>query len=109
MVKRADHCGYVAQRRPLDPPLTQRTAGLSLEIDDDEILAGKQQLAQSQVPVAANSLPTDTAGDNLLEPSQHLVAVNDDLPRFRLYFGRQSMNRERQIMQCPLLDVPQRL
>ena len=46
--------GDVAQRRLLGAPLLEAVAGLALEIDDDEVVAGQQHLTQVVVAVDAD-------------------------------------------------------
>ena len=47
----ADHPGDVAQRRALEPSLADAPAGLSLQVQDDEVLAGVEHLPQMVVTV----------------------------------------------------------
>ena len=55
VVERAQHAGDVAQRRALEPPLAERARRLALEVDDDEVLAGVEHLAEVVVAVAADA------------------------------------------------------
>ena len=52
----AHHPGDIAQRRMFGAPLLQAVARLALEIDDDEVIAGHQHLAQVIVAVNADFL-----------------------------------------------------
>ena len=55
VVERAQHAGHVAQRRALDPPLAERPRRLALEVDDHEVVAGVEHLAEVVVAVAADA------------------------------------------------------
>ena len=44
VVKRAQHSGNILQGRVFASPLAQRPGGFSLEIDDDKVVAGEQDL-----------------------------------------------------------------
>src|SRR3954447_6349227 len=56
MMKRADHRRQIAQRQALDATVPQGAFGLPFKVDDDEIFAGKEQLTQAEISMAANSL-----------------------------------------------------
>ena len=55
-VERANHAGHVAQRRSLDASFTDGSRVLPLEVNDDEVLAGEEQLRQMVIAMAANPL-----------------------------------------------------
>src|SRR4030095_461593 len=63
VMERAQHAGDGAPRRALDAPLAERQRGLALEVDDGEILAGVEHLAEVVVAMAA-----DAAGGQLCRP-----------------------------------------
>ena len=53
VVERAQHAGDVAQRRMLRAPLRERPRRLAFEVDDDEVVARDQHLAEVIVAVVA--------------------------------------------------------
>ena len=55
VLKRVHHARHVVDRTPLDAPRRERQRGLSLEIDDQKILARVQHVPQVIIPVAANA------------------------------------------------------
>src|SRR5437588_13014006 len=60
----AKHPGYVAQRATLDAALAQRPGRLAFKIDDDEVVAGVQHLAEVIVAVRANAQACNAAVEN---------------------------------------------
>src|SRR6266851_1606084 len=67
------HSGHVAQGGAFATPLNERLGGLALEVDNHEILASIENLAQVEIPVRTYSDGSDamlekgleTAGDAL--------------------------------------------
>src|SRR3569833_4309044 len=55
IMERADHAGEITQRAALNPALAQRPAGFSFKINDEEILAGVQNMAEMQISMTANT------------------------------------------------------
>ena len=83
-MERAQHAGDVAQRRALEPPLAERPRRLALEVDDDEVAAGVEHLAEMVVAVDADargapmrSLTSAAVARAELasSPVEHLLAV----------------------------------
>ena len=67
--ERAQHGGHVPHRRPLEPALGQGVIWLSLEIDNREVVAGDQHLAQVKVAVEADGGRQDpTAAQDAWQP-----------------------------------------
>jgi hypothetical protein len=78
VVEGAKHPGHVGKRRKLEAAFAQGSRGLALEIDDQKILAGVQNLAE--VIVAMN--PSAHAGEARVgdgaEPLQYFRLERDD-------------------------------
>ena len=64
VVEGAHHAGDVAQRRALQPPLRERAGWLALEVGDEEVVAGAQDLAEVEVAVAADAHAAQPAADD---------------------------------------------
>ena len=64
VVERAEHAGDVAERAALDAALAQRPQRLAFEIDDDEVVAGVEDLAEVVVAVRADALAGDPAAEH---------------------------------------------
>ena len=79
VVERAEHPGHVSERRALDPPLAERSRGLALEVDDDEVAAGPQDLAEVVVAVDADPLPADLVAGEDRVTSEELVLASEQL------------------------------
>src|SRR5207247_6043831 len=73
VVERAEHAGHVAQRAALDAALAERPRRLALEVDDDEVVAGAQDLAQVIVAVRADAQAGDAAVEHAAEALLQLV------------------------------------
>src|SRR5262249_15888902 len=78
IVERANHGGDVHQGRSLDTSFTDRTRGISLEIDDHEVLAGEEQLPQVVIPVATDALARERGIEDTAEALQDLAFGRDD-------------------------------
>ena len=61
VVERAKHACHIAQRAAFDPPLPDRPARIALEIDNHEIPARIQHLAEMEVPVVPDPRHVDAA------------------------------------------------
>ena len=81
VVERADHPGHVAQRVVLAAALRQRLRRWPIEIDDDEVLAGVEQLLQVVVAVRADLQAGEALAQVRLEHLQHLFLAADEAPR----------------------------
>src|SRR6185436_13161532 len=53
--------GHVAQWRALVAAIAERTQHLAFKVDDDEVLAGREQTSQSKVAVRAQTLRGELA------------------------------------------------
>src|ERR1700730_11002241 len=80
VLKRAHHSGDIAQRRALEFTLAQRPRRFAFEIENDEILSGRKDLAEMIVAVDADfrsiSLPVEEtffAGENFLFSPEHFL------------------------------------
>ena len=70
VVERAHQPADVHQRRPLDRPGAHRLAGLALEVDDHDVAAGPQHLAEVEVAVDADARGRRASGPQRLERRQ---------------------------------------
>src|SRR5262245_39250950 len=73
VIEGADHAGYVAQRRALQPPLRQRPRGLALEVGDEEVVAGPQDLSEVQIAVAPDAHTGQLAADDPPTALDHAI------------------------------------
>ena len=73
----AHHPGDVAQRRVFRAPLLQAVAWFAFEIDDDEVVAGHENLAQMIVAVNADLLAWRRLRRALLDALQDLRALRE--------------------------------
>ena len=58
----AEHRGYVTKSEALDPALGERALRLPFEIDDDEVIAREEDLAQVIVAVDTEANGVDPLG-----------------------------------------------
>ncbi len=72
--ERAQHAGDVPQRRMLRPPLRQRAHRLALEIDDEEVAARYQHLAQMVVAMQPRPADLQPLGGQIVEPADQFLA-----------------------------------
>ena len=72
VVERAEHARDVAQRRALEPALADRARGLALEVDDHEVLARPEHLAEVEVAVDAHAHVDELRVEQRLEALEHL-------------------------------------
>src|SRR5439155_2265686 len=72
VVEGAQHAGHVAYCAPLDAALAQRPCRLALEVDDHEVVAGKEELAEVIVAVDADAGTADAAVDQVAQPLMNL-------------------------------------
>ena len=82
VVEAAHHARHVLVGRPLQPPLADAPQRFALEVDDDEVLARVEHLAQVVVAVAADARRADWVAGQLAEAPQHvgLAPQPDPLP-----------------------------
>src|SRR5262249_15491738 len=73
VVERAEHACHVAQRAALDAPLAQWPRWLAFEVDDDEVVAGAQDLAEVIVAVRADAQPGDATFEHAADALLHFV------------------------------------
>ncbi len=66
-MKRPDHRRHVAERTPLEAALRLGPRGLSLEVDEDEIVAGPEHLSEVQIAVHADPVDLDPVARDLAE------------------------------------------
>ena len=71
VAERAQHAGDVAQRRLLGAPLLEAVAGLTLEIDDDEIVARQQHLTEMIIAVDADFVPGRRLGGRGIDAREY--------------------------------------
>src|SRR5688572_12037768 len=93
VMERADQRGDVAQRRTLDAALAERAIGLAFEIDNREVFAGEEQLAEAEIAVTADAFAAETAVDQGLKAAEHLRAESLNLAVGRLRFSWQLAKR----------------
>src|ERR1700683_5256378 len=82
--ERAQLPADVAQGRALAPPFRQLTRGLALEVDDDEVLAGVEHLAEMQVAMRTLTRDRQAMLQERIEARADLVLVIEDRLRPRL-------------------------
>ena len=56
VMKRSQHPGDISNRRALDAPFRQRTGGITLEVDDDVVLTGIENLPEMKIAMDARPL-----------------------------------------------------
>src|SRR5438067_930950 len=80
-------CRDISNRRPLDPALRQRPRRLALEIDDDVILAGVQNLPQMEVAMDASALRHDLFRQQRAKPVDDFALPVEQLQRVVEHFA----------------------
>ena len=81
VVEGAQHPGDVDQRGALEPPFADGPGRLPFEIDDDEVVAGPEHLAEVIVAVDSNALRVELAAQHAPEEAEHPI------PRGREFGG----------------------
>jgi 4-alpha-glucanotransferase len=72
VLKRSHHAGHVAQGAALVAPLDQVPRRLALEVDDDEVVAGREHLAEVVVAVNAHAPALEPGLHELAQPGVDL-------------------------------------
>ena len=78
VIEGAQHAGHVAQRRRPELALADRARRVALEIDDHEVAAGIEDLAQVEIAVAADPRGVDLAFDDPPKPLEELGFARHD-------------------------------
>ena len=81
IVDRTDQARDVARRRRLAPAFLQRTAGLALEIDDEDVVLDDQHLAEMEVAVVTDVQAVDIRRKQRARRSRKAVALRQQLGR----------------------------
>ena len=76
-MERAEHAGDVAQGAALDAALAEGAGGLALEVDDREVAAGVQDLAEVVVAVRADAEAADLAVEDGAEARLQVGVARD--------------------------------
>src|SRR5438270_11334772 len=87
IMERTQHPGHVAQRAALDAALAQWPRRFALKVNDDEVVAGMQHLAEMIVAVRANTQACNAAIENapdalldFLFPRKQFLGCGDSFP-----------------------------
>src|SRR5258707_7617834 len=72
VVEGAEHARHIAKGAALDAALAERPGGLAFEVDDDEVGAGMEDLAEVIVAVCADAQPADSGAEDVADPGLHL-------------------------------------
>ena len=78
VMERAQHPGHVAERRAFDTAFAHRPRRLTLEIDDHEVLAGKEHLTEVIVAVDPCARAAQLAVQDRPEAPEDLALVPQD-------------------------------
>ena len=79
-MKRSEHSGNVLERRAFLAALFERAGGLTFEINDDEVVAGEEDLAEMIVAVDARShRGTLESGGELEAPAGDLFDLENSI------------------------------
>lgn len=88
-VERAQHSGEITERRLLEAPHPQGPRGVSLEVDDDEVLARVEHLAEMIVSVTPLPHHLDLALPQQAQPAPEKRFLLEQRAGLGLDLGRQ--------------------
>ena len=109
VMKGTDHPCYVDEGRAFEPAFTDAPRRLSLEIDENEILSGKEGLAEMEVAMYPAFHGREAPAGDALHAGQHLLLGGQHLLCQLLVFLRKFPLLPGELLEIPADEAPHRL